>query len=138
MRFTSLRTVKGKTSTISALGSFDSGCCGLAISRMGTFSCALRISWQMPLPLVRKEAAFTTTRTAGHAESRARPALPVGTVSTVKPLRLSSGTKDGLSARFPSIQSMLAVNAGRSVCFNPAPPCGENFMVGVAGIIPQS
>jgi len=67
-----------------------------------------RTDWQIRFPLVRIEAALIIIKSGSKAPRRARASLPLATLSTWYPLRVRPATKEGRSARFPSINSIFA------------------------------
>jgi hypothetical protein len=62
----------------------------------------------MRTPLLRKEAALTTTRSADALLSFEAASLPLLAVSTVNPFFCKSGAKEGISACLPSMIKIVA------------------------------
>ena len=61
-----------------------------------------------PTAAVVVKAAFKTTKSGSTVFNDSKASVPVETCVTTKPFLRSPGIKDGLSARFPSIQSKVA------------------------------
>ena len=65
---------------------------------------------QILVPLLRIEAAFTTTRSGRNSSKRAEACEPVVTVSMRYPFLRKPGIKTGLFARFASIHNIIAID----------------------------
>jgi hypothetical protein len=83
-------------------------CSGDTIRTIGSSLDFSRISLQILLPLLRNEAALTTTKSGSTSTRRVTAELPVGTISTKYSFFRKEVTKDVLSVRFPSTHNILA------------------------------
>jgi hypothetical protein len=96
---------------------------------MGTLASWSRNARQVRLPVVRMEATLMMIKSGSISSRRANAALPLVTTSTAYPFFRNAGTKDGPSARLPSIQSILTKEpqyhlnkVGKMGCFQRAKP----------------